>query len=84
MIKLYKIERLATAMFTPKTSDGTLVANIAIIPTIVENPPVSKMVISISFTASKQCCTFSLEAVGLFEIYNTKEPPFYCAYFFLL
>ena len=62
-IKLYKKDKLATAIFTPKISVGTLEASIAIIPTIVENPPASKIVININFTASKQCCIFSLEAV---------------------
>ena len=72
-MKLYKRDKQATAIFTPKTSEGTLAASVAIIPIIVENAPASKIVISISFTESKQCCIFSFEMVGLLETYNTKE-----------
>ena len=72
-IKLYKKDKLATAIFTPKISGSNLAASIAIIPTIVENAPASKMVSNINFTESKQCCTFSFETAGLLEKYSAKE-----------
>ena len=72
-IKLYKRDKQATAIFTPKISVSILAASIAITPIIVENTPASKMVINISFTESKQCCTFSFETAELLEKYNEKE-----------